>query len=179
MSLWWFNTFFAALKSLKELAYISRALSVLDFMCAQGREEDGGMHATDVGQPTESDWWQNSDETQQMSGISVMALLLRRAQQPKICLKSPPVCQVLFPALYLFRNMSFAPIFGNVCAAEDYTRLETHGHSFVFWWPLWALPALLSEGRLRSLRHIVSSALWSGKQHLQNLLFIKCNQYII
>lgn len=54
MSLWWFNTFFAALKSLKELAYISRALSVLDFMCAQGREEDRGMHATDVGQPTES-----------------------------------------------------------------------------------------------------------------------------
>lgn len=29
MSLWWFNTFFATLKCLKELAYISRALSVL------------------------------------------------------------------------------------------------------------------------------------------------------
>lgn len=50
-----------------------------DFMCAQGREEDRGMYATDVGQPIGPDWWENSDETQQMGGISVMTLLLRGA----------------------------------------------------------------------------------------------------
>lgn len=46
-------------------------------------------------------------------------------------------------------------------------------------------PASEGRGRAHGRRrlsgplHIMSSALRSEKQHLQNLLFIKCNQYII
>lgn len=96
--------------------------SILDFMYAQGREEDREMYAADVGQFTESDRWQNSDETQQIGGIWIMTLLLRRAQQPKTYLKSPACFQVISflhcTCSGLTWNTSCAPSFGNVCPAE-------------------------------------------------------------
>lgn len=83
---------------------LCRKSSVLDFMSAQGREEDRGMHAGDTGWPIKTDRWQNRDETQQIGGIYIMILLLRRAQQPKTSMKSPALFQVILSCIVFVQS---------------------------------------------------------------------------
>lgn len=78
--------------------------SVLDFMNAEDREEDREMYAADMGWPIKTDRWQNRDETQQISGIYIMTLLLRRSQQPKTFMKSSALFQAILSCIVFVQS---------------------------------------------------------------------------
>lgn len=78
--------------------------SVLDFMNAEDREEDRETYAADMGWPIKTDRWQNRDETQQISGIYIMTLLLRRSQQPKTFMKSPALFQAILSCIVFVQS---------------------------------------------------------------------------
>lgn len=88
---------------------------------------------------------------------------------------SQPVCRWARNSLYGPIRVLGGSSLGSTSPAES-TDLPSSGLSLDLREPRLCL---LSRRWLRNPRHVISSALWLEKQHLQNLLFIKCNQYLI